>query len=31
MTERYTRFDSKDFAEVRGVQESLLLPETTAS
>jgi hypothetical protein len=31
MTEWYTHFDSKDFAEVRGVQESLLLPETTAS
>jgi integrase len=27
MTEWYTHFDSKDFAEVRGVQESLLLPE----
>jgi integrase len=31
MTEWYTHFDSKDFAEVRGVQESLLLPETAAS
>jgi site-specific recombinase XerC len=31
MTEWYTHFDSKDFAEVRGVQEALLLPETTAS
>jgi hypothetical protein len=31
MTEWYTHFDSKDFAEVRGVQEALLLPETPAS
>jgi integrase len=27
MTERYTHFDAKDFTEVRGVQEALLLPE----
>jgi integrase len=27
MTEWYTHFDSKDFAEVRGVQESLLIPD----
>jgi integrase len=29
MTEWYTHFDAKEFAEVRGVQESLLLPEKT--
>jgi integrase len=27
MTEWYTHFDAKEFAEVRGVQEALLLPE----
>jgi integrase len=31
MTEWYTHFDSRDFAEVRGVQEALLLLETAAS
>jgi len=31
MTEWYTHFDAKEFAEVRGVQESLLLPEKPAS
>jgi integrase len=31
MTEWYTHFDSRDFAEVRGVQESLLLQEAPAS
>jgi integrase len=30
MTEWYTHFDAKEFAEVRGVQEALLLPENTA-
>jgi hypothetical protein len=30
MTEWYTHFDAKDFAEVRGVQEALLLPEKHA-
>ena len=30
MTEWYTHFDAKDFAEVRGVQEALLLPENAA-
>jgi integrase len=30
MTEWYTHFDAKEFAEVRGVQESLLLPESPA-
>jgi hypothetical protein len=30
-TEWYTHFDSRDFAEVCGVQEVLLLPEATAS
>jgi hypothetical protein len=30
MTEWYTHFDSKEFAEVRGVQEALLLPESPA-
>jgi hypothetical protein len=28
MTEWYTHFDAKEFAEVRGVQEALLLPES---
>jgi integrase len=31
MTEWYTHFDAKEFAEVRGVQESLFLPEAPAS
>jgi hypothetical protein len=30
MTEWYTHFDAKEFAEVRGVQEALLLPEQPA-
>jgi hypothetical protein len=30
MTEWYTHFDAKEFAEVRGVQEALLLPEQLA-
>jgi integrase len=30
MTKWYTHFDSKDFAEVRGVQEALLLPEAAS-
>lgn len=30
MTERYTHFDAKEFTEVRGVQEALLLPEKTS-
>ena len=30
MTEWYTHFDAKEFAEVRGVQEALLLPENAA-
>jgi integrase len=28
MTERYTHFDAKEFVEVKGIQETLLLPET---
>jgi hypothetical protein len=30
MTEWYTHYDAKEFAEVRGVQEALLLPEEPA-
>jgi hypothetical protein len=30
MTEWYSHFDSKDFTEVRGMQEALLLPEKPA-
>jgi hypothetical protein len=29
MTEWYTHFDAKEFAEVRGVQEALLLPDNS--
>jgi hypothetical protein len=28
MTERYTHFDAKEFVEVKGIQETLLLCET---
>jgi hypothetical protein len=30
MTEWYTHFDAKEFAEVRGVQEALRIPEQSA-
>jgi hypothetical protein len=30
MTEWYTHYDAKEFSEVRNVQETLLLPDTTA-